>query len=135
MNADVPRVMKVLVVDDSRLLHKMYELALRAYPGCPVEPHFAADGREGLVQLQAHADIALILLDVNMPAMSGLEFLRQVKAEPAVAGIPVVMQSTEDQQGDIQRALDAGAAGYLTKPFTPAQLHAVLDGVLAFSGR
>lgn len=122
---------KVLVVDDSILLHKMYDLALRAYRGGAIEPHFAANGREGLVQLQAHPDVALILLDVNMPAMSGLEFLRQVKAEPAMAGIPVVMQSTEDQEADVQRALDAGAAGYLPKPFTPAQLHALLDGLLS----
>jgi CheY-like chemotaxis protein len=120
----------VLVVDDSRLLHKMYELALRAYRRCDIEPHFASDGHEGLAQLQAHPEVALILLDVNMPAMSGLEFLRRIKAEPAIAGIPVVMQSTEDQRDDIQRALQLGATGYLTKPFTPPQLHALLDDVL-----
>jgi CheY-like chemotaxis protein len=62
---------KVLVVDDSVLLHKMYDLALRAYRGCAVESHFASNGREGLVQLQAHPDVQLILLDVNMPTMSG----------------------------------------------------------------
>jgi len=126
---------KVLVVDDSVLLHKMYDLALRAYRGCVVEPLFAANGREGLIQLQAHPDVALVLLDVNMPTMSGLEFLKQVKAEPVIAGIPVVMQSTEDQQGDIQRALEAGAVGYLTKPFTPAQLHALLNDALATAAR
>lgn len=126
---------KVLVVDDSVLLHKMYDLALRAYRGCAVEPLFAGNGREGLIQLQAHPDVALILLDVNMPTMSGLEFLKQVKSEPAIAGIPVVMQSTEDQQADIQRALEAGATGYLTKPFTPAQLHALLNDVLAAAAR
>jgi two-component system chemotaxis response regulator CheY len=127
--------MKVLVVDDSTLLQKMYDLALRGYRGCTVEPLFASNGREGLVQLQAHPDVALILLDVNMPAMSGLEFLKHVKAEPAVAAIPVVMQSTEDQRDDIQRALEAGAKGYLTKPFTPAQVHAVLDRVLLSASR
>jgi len=126
---------KVLVVDDSVLLHKMYDLALRAYRASAVQPLFAANGREGLIQLQAHPDVALILLDVNMPTMSGLEFLKQVKAEPVIAGIPVVMQSTEDQQDDIQRALEAGAVGYLTKPFTPAQLHALLDDVLAAATR
>jgi two-component system chemotaxis response regulator CheY len=121
---------KVLIVDDSVLLHRMYELALRAYRSQAVEPHFASNGREGLIRLQAHPDVALILLDVNMPTMSGLDFLKQVKAEPAIAGIPVVMQSTEDQQDDIQRALELGATGYLTKPFTPAQLHALLDDLL-----
>jgi CheY-like chemotaxis protein len=121
---------KILVVDDSTLLHKMYDLALRAYRACAIEPHFASNGRDGLVQLQAHPDVALILLDVNMPTMSGLEFLRHVKAEPAMAHVPVVMQSTEDQQDDVRRALDAGASSYLAKPFTPAQLHALLDTYL-----
>jgi two-component system chemotaxis response regulator CheY len=121
---------QVLVVDDSRLLHKMYDLALRAYRGCVVEPRFASDGREGLAQLHAHPEVALVLLDVNMPTMSGLEFLRLVKAEPALADLPVVLVSTEDQLDDIRRGMEAGAAGYLAKPFTPAQLHSVLDAHL-----
>jgi len=131
VNTDGSQVTKqVLVVDDSRLLHKMYDLALQAYPRCRIRPHFASDGYEGLAQLQAHADVALILLDVNMPAMSGLEFLRRAKAEPAMAAIPVVLQSTEDQADDVRRGLEAGACAYLAKPFTPAQLHALLDDVL-----
>ncbi|HEX9729520.1 MAG TPA: response regulator [Gemmatimonadales bacterium] len=121
---------KVLVVDDSLLLHKMYDLALKAYRGCDVLPLFASDGHTGLSRLHEHTDISLILLDVNMPQMSGLEFLRHVRAEPAFRSIPVVLQSTEDSAGDIERGLEAGAQGYLTKPFTPAQLHDLLDGML-----
>ena len=122
---------KVLVVDDSVLLHKMYELALKAYKGMPLDAHFASDGREGLSRLHENPDMDLILLDVNMPTMSGLEFLQHVKAEQAFAAIPVVLQSTEDSAEDIERGIAAGAHGYLTKPFTPKQLHEMLDEVLA----
>ena len=122
---------KVLVVDDSRLLHKMYDLALRAYGGMTLEPLFASDGVEGLTRLHEHPDTALVLLDVNMPTMSGLEFLRRVRNEPAFRSVRVVLQSTEDSQADIARGLEAGADDYLTKPFGPPQLHAVLDRMLS----
>ena len=120
---------KVLIVEDSLLMHKIYEMALKSYTKFEVEPHFAADGQEGFIKLQEHPDLDLILLDVNMPTMSGLEFLRRVRAEPVFENITVVMQSTEDHQDDIQRAMESGAAGYLTKPFTTTQLHELLDSM------
>jgi two-component system chemotaxis response regulator CheY len=122
---------KVLVVDDSQLMHKMYELALRAYPGCEVEAHFAANGYEGLAQLKCHPDTDLIMLDVNMPTMSGLEFLAHVKGEPVLREIPVVLQTSEDSEDDMRRGLEAGAEGYLTKPFTPDRVHGVLDQIFS----
>jgi CheY-like chemotaxis protein len=122
---------KVLVVDDSLLMHKMYALALRAYPRAGVEVLFAANGREGMARLQEHPDTALVLLDINMPELNGLEFLARLQAEPALRDVPVVLQSTEDQQEDMERGLQAGARGYLKKPFTPPQLHQLLDTVLA----
>ena len=120
---------KVLIVEDSLLLHKIYEMVLKSYTRFDLEPHFAADGHQGLVKLQEHPDTDLILLDVNMPTMSGLEFLRRVRAEPVFESITVVMQSTEDHEKDIQRAMESGAAGYLTKPFTTSQLHELLDSI------
>lgn len=122
---------KVLVVDDSKLLHRMYDLALRAYPGGTLETLFAEDGAEGLSCLHAHPDTDLVLLDVNMPRMSGLEFLARLRAEPAFAPVRVVLQSTEDSADDIARGLAAGADDYLTKPFGPPALHAVLDRMLS----
>lgn len=122
---------KVLVVDDSLLLHRMYDLALKSYAHCVVEPHFAASGAEALERLAEHPDMALVMMDVNMPAMTGLECLERLRREPALCDIPVVLQSTEDQLSDIQRGLAAGARGYLAKPFTPAQLHQLLDTVLS----
>ena len=126
-----PMRKKILVVDDSLLLHKMYEHAFRAYPAHVVEMHSATNGRDALARLHEHPDTALILLDVNMPEMSGIEFLRHVQAEAAFRDIAVVLQSTEDQVEDIQRGLAAGARGYLTKPFTHHQLYQLLDAVLA----
>jgi CheY-like chemotaxis protein len=96
-----------------------------------VEPHFAASGAEALERLAEHPDTALIMLDINMPAMTGLECLERLRREPELCDIPVVLQSTEDQLSDIHRGLSAGARGYLTKPFSPAQLHQMLDAVLS----
>ena len=120
---------KVLIVEDSLLMHKIYEMALKGYAKCDIEAHFAADGQQGLVKLQEHPDIDLIMLDVNMPTMSGLEFLRRVKSERVFKDIKVVMQSTEDQEEDIARAMESGAVAYLTKPFNTSQLHELLDSI------
>ena len=122
---------KILVVDDALLLHKMYDLALKSYARCVVEPHFASSAAEAMARLAEHPDMALVLLDVNMPATTGLECLDQLRREPALSAIPVVLQSTEDRLADIQRGLAAGARGYLTKPFSPAQLHQLLDTLLS----
>ena len=77
---------KVLVVDDSKLLHRMFEMMLRGFPLV-----HAFDGREALDRLAEHKDVELILLDINMPRMNGLEFLTAVKAHPEFARIPVVI--------------------------------------------
>lgn len=108
---------KLLVVDDSKLIHKMFEVMLRAYP----QVH-AMDGREGLQRLGEHADIDLILLDINMPNMNGLEFLAEIKRDAAFADLPVIIISTEGKAEDTERALAAGASAYITKPFRSDQV-------------
>lgn len=110
MNAVKTR--KVLVVEDSRLIHKMYEVMLR--PCMLIAAH---DGREGLARLGENPDVDVIILDINMPHMTGIEFLEQVKAKPEFASIPVVIVSTEGKEEDVARGLRAGAAAYLKKPF------------------
>src|SRR5207237_8645086 len=89
---------KVLVVDDSKLLHRMFEMMLRQYPLV-----HAYDGREALDRLAEHKDVDLILLDINMPRMNGLEFLAAAKANPEFAKIPVVIITTEGTEDDTQR--------------------------------
>ena len=108
---------KVLVVDDSRLIHKMFEVMLRDF-----ELVHAADGLEGLQRLGEHADIDLILLDINMPNMNGLEFLEKVKQDAALAKIPVIIVSTVGKEEDTIRGLEAGAAAYIKKPFRSEEI-------------
>jgi two-component system, chemotaxis family, chemotaxis protein CheY len=118
------KVKKILVVEDSKLVHRMYELMLRSHVLV-----YALDGREGLQRLAEHADIDLIVLDINMPQVNGFEFLSHAKANPVFAKIPVIIVSTEGKENDIQRGLDAGAAAYLKKPFLRDQLMAVIERV------
>ena len=109
---NVVKTRKVLVVEDSRLIHKMYEVMLR--PCMLIAAH---DGREGLARLDENPDVDAIILDINMPHMTGLQFLAQVKAKPEVARIPVIIVSTEGKEEDVARGLQAGAVAYLKKPF------------------
>jgi putative two-component system response regulator len=77
---------KILVVDDSKLLHKMYEVVLGKFPLV-----HALDGREALARLAEHRDVDLVLLDINMPNMNGIEVLQHLKAESLYASVPVVV--------------------------------------------
>ena len=115
---------KVLVVEDSRLIHKMYEVMLR--PCAIVAAH---DGREGLAKLAENTDVDVIILDINMPHMSGLEFLAEVKANQVVASIPVIIVSTEGKDTDVQRGLAAGAIAYLKKPFQREELLKIISRI------
>lgn len=103
---------KVLVVDDSKLMHKMYEVMLRQYPLA-----YALDGREALDRLQQHPDIDLVLLDINMPKMNGLEFLAELRADGSKDDVSVIIISTEGREEDTARGLEAGASAYIKKPF------------------
>lgn len=118
-NAVQPR--KVLVVDDSKLMHKMYEVMLRQYPLV-----YASDGRQALDRLQEHADIDLVLLDINMPNMNGLEFLAQLRSDGSRANLPVIIISTEGREEDTNRGLEAGATAYIKKPFQTEEILAVI---------
>ena len=103
---------KVLVVDDSKLMHKMYEVMLRQYALV-----YASDGRQALDRLQEHTDIDLVLLDINMPNMNGLEFLAQLRSDESRALLPVIIISTEGREEDTVRGMEAGATAYIKKPF------------------
>ena len=103
---------KILVVDDSKLMHKMYEVMLRQYALV-----YASDGRQALDRLAEHADIDLVLLDINMPNMNGLEFLAQLRSDGTRTALPVVIISTEGRDEDTVRGMEAGATAYIKKPF------------------
>jgi two-component system chemotaxis response regulator CheY len=111
---------KVLSVDDSGVMRRIIGRTVDVLGYGFLE---AGNGVEGLgVLARHHADIALIILDVNMPEMDGFEFLARVKASPQFQAIPVMMLTTESERGKIIQAIQAGAVNYICKPFTPEDL-------------
>ncbi|HEX6202892.1 MAG TPA: response regulator [Thermoanaerobaculia bacterium] len=113
---------KVLVVDDSRLMHKMYEVMLREYVVV-----YAFDGEEALARLDEHSDVDLVLLDINMPKMDGLEFLARVGGDGRLDSLRVIVVSTEGREEDTARGIEAGAAAYIKKPFQSEEIRRVIE--------
>jgi len=108
--------MKLLVVDDSSAIRKIIKAAADVLHMKTVE---AEDGVEALEKLAAHYnEIGLVLLDWNMPEMNGYDVLVEMKSNDLYRHIPVMMVTTEGQQTSIVAAVRAGAANYLTKPFS-----------------
>jgi two-component system chemotaxis response regulator CheY len=112
---------RALIVDDSTVMRKIVERALRQAGLDPLVVHEAGSGTEGLDLLKAK-QVDLILSDINMPSMDGLEFLRQVRAQNLAPGVPVVMITTESSEEHVKQAILAGAQGYIRKPFTAEQV-------------
>lgn len=117
---------KVLVIDDSALIHQMYRMVLMRYR-CEIVD--ALNGQEGLDKLERNPDVDMILVDINMPMMSGLEFIQKVRALGKYGQIPIIIVSTEGRDEDAQRGLAMGAKGYVKKPFQPSDLHALINGL------
>jgi len=114
--------MKLLVVDDSSAIRKIIKAAADVLHMKTVE---AEDGVEALEKLAEHYnEIDLVLLDWNMPEMNGYDVLVEIKGNELYRHIPVMMVTTEGQQSSIVAAVRAGAANYLTKPFTVEDLAA-----------
>ncbi len=108
----------VLVVDDSETIRNQVAGALGSAGFNVIE---AGDGVEGLERL-AGSNVSLVILDVNMPILNGLDMLDRIKANPDTAGVPVLMLTTEVHSALIQRARDAGASGWIIKPVKPEHL-------------
>jgi two-component system, chemotaxis family, chemotaxis protein CheY len=113
----------VLVAEDSQLMQLYYRQVLQAMPGC----QFAVvrNGQEALTFISKKGTPDLVVLDINMPVMDGLEFLEKFRADHP-HNPPVVVVSTEGREDDVKRALDLGAAAYLTKPFKAEDLQQVV---------
>jgi two-component system chemotaxis response regulator CheY len=105
---------KVLVVDDSPTVRQQVGLALQQ---AGFETLEAADGAAGLAMIKTDPTIGMVILDVNMPHMNGLEMLEAVKATGRHAALPIIMLTSEGQQGLLDRAKKAGARGWIVKPF------------------
>ena len=113
--------LKVLIVDDSSVMRKIVERALRQAGLDLTEVLEASNGAEALAEVQKGA-LDLILSDINMPVMDGLELLKKLASVEAAKGVPVVMITTEGSEARVVEALSAGAKAYLRKPFTPDQV-------------
>ena len=121
--------LSVLIVDDSAVMRKIVERSLRQAGLELTKVLEASNGAEALALLQRGA-VDLILSDINMPVMDGLEFLRQLVSVEATKGIPVVMITTEGSESHVVEAISAGARGYIRKPFTPDQVKERLASVV-----
>jgi two-component system chemotaxis response regulator CheY len=119
----------VLVVDDSAAIRKILQRVLRQTGMSIGKIHEAGDGQEALALLKLHKP-ALVLTDINMPKMDGLQFLAAVKASEEWRDIPVVMITTEGGETKVSDAVKLGAAGYVRKPFTADQIKEKLAGIL-----
>jgi len=111
------REIRALIVDDSSVMRKIVERSLRQAGLDPLVVNEAASGCEGL-EILKDRQVDLILSDINMPVMDGLEFLRQVRALNLAPGVPVVMITTESSEEHVKQAIEGGAQGYIRKPFT-----------------
>jgi two-component system chemotaxis response regulator CheY len=111
---------RTLIVDDSSVMRKIVARALQQ-AGLEMVVFEAGNGSEGVDLLKAQ-QVDLILSDINMPLMDGLEFLRQIRAQNLAPDVPVVMITTESSEEHVKEAILAGAQGYIRKPFTPEQV-------------
>jgi two-component system chemotaxis response regulator CheY len=119
----------VLVVDDSAAIRKILQRVLRQTGMAISTIHEAGNGEEALALLQQHK-VHLILSDINMPKMDGLQLLASLKASGDWAQVPVVMITTEGGETKVAEAVKLGAAGYVRKPFTADQIKEKLAGIL-----
>lgn len=118
---------KILIVDDSRTIRMQVGIALGQAGYDVVE---AEDGQQGLDIIERQRDIALVICDINMPGMNGIEMLTAVKADPKNATLPVVMLTTEGRADLIQKAKRIGAKGWVVKPFKVELLLAAIRKIV-----
>lgn len=119
----------VLVVDDSAAIRKILQRVLRQTGMAIRAIHEAGDGLEAIEVLKSQS-IHLVLTDINMPKMDGLQLLAAMKGAPEWQSIPVVMITTEGGEVKVGEAVRLGAVGYVRKPFTADQIKEKLVGIL-----
>ncbi len=119
----------IMIVDDSAAIRKILQRVLAQAGVALGTVHEANDGSQALELLKTNK-VSLILSDINMPNMDGIELLSRLKADAEYKAVPIVMVTTEGSQTRVMQALELGAAGYVRKPFTPEQIKEKLAGVI-----
>lgn len=110
---------KILILEDSTTMSSLYRMVLGELDA---ELCFAADGLEGLDVAARETDVDLFIVDVNLPRLDGIEYIRRLRGELGITEIPVLVVSTECDEADRRVAREAGADGYLCKPWRPGDL-------------
>lgn len=121
--------LNVLIVDDSAAIRKILQRVLRQTEVPLGEILEAGDGVEALSLLKAQP-VGLVLSDVNMPNMDGLQLLAEIRGTESLKTVPVLMITTEGSQNKVMEALNLGASGYVRKPFTAEQIKEKLVGIV-----
>ena len=124
--------MKILTVDDSRMMRTIIKGVIETLDYEAVEAECGTAAMEVLEK--DGGEIALVLLDWNMPGMNGLEVLKAMKADDSLRHIPVMMVTTEAEKNNIVRAIQCGAVNYLTKPFQQQDLVTKIMECLGMGG-
>ena len=117
--------MKFLSVDDSATMRKIIQLALK---GAGHEVEEAENGLQALDSLKK-GPVDCIILDINMPEMNGIEFLKERKKDPSIANIPVLVLTTQDEEALKKEAMSLGAKGFIIKPFQKEALLAAINSL------
>lgn len=119
----------VLIVDDSLAMRSVIKKTIKV-SGFKVGEYFeAADGKEAL-KILADAWVDLVLTDINMPNMNGLELIAKMHADQILRSIPVVMVTTEGSEKSVQKSMEMGAKGYIKKPFQPEDIKRILNSTM-----
>jgi CheY-like chemotaxis protein len=115
----VPTPHHLLVIDDEPFIGRIVRLE---FERGPYHVSIAQDGDEGLRFLRDHPDVDVVLLDVNMPARSGLDLLEEARQDPRLSSVPFIVLTAAGQSATAERARALGAAAFVTKPFSPRKL-------------
>jgi len=119
----------ILITDDSSTMRALIKKTIRL-SGFQVKNFYeASNGKEGLEILSKNW-IDLVLIDINMPEMNGIEFLKNIKSNELHKNIPVVMITTEGSDLKVEEAFSYGAGGYIKKPFTPEAIKKTLTDII-----
>lgn len=117
----------IMTVDDSASIRQMVSFTLKEAGYDVIE---AVDGKDALAKLSGAAPVHMVITDLNMPNLDGIGLIRELRSSPAHKFTPVIMLTTESQDGKKQEGKAAGATGWIVKPFKPDQLLAVVKKVL-----
>lgn len=121
--------LNVLIVDDSSIVRSVVAKTLRMADLPLGDVHQAANGREGLDVLESEW-VDVVFADINMPVMTGVEMIEQIRANDKLAKLPVVVVSTEGSQTRIEHLKSLGITAYLRKPFQPEQFREIINTIL-----